>query len=421
MKFTLTDRERIPAVIVGSAGLGTLGLLRSLRAADIPVVLIDNNVSTPAMHSRHGHKIAVRQLGGVTLIKELQSVASALAGPAVLFLNSDDAVLTVSEHRTELENHYRFLLPGHDCVTSLMYKASFQRMAEQHGFPVPRSVIIGQIEDLSRLARLKFPCLIKPSRGTAEYMAASLARGYKVSSREEAEAVCRRLLILVPGLDLIVQEWIEGPASAIYFCLQYRTADGATVGSFTGRKLTIWPLDVGVTARCTVAPDARPILQPLTEAFFESVSFVGMGGMEFKKDVRTGQFLMIEPTVGRIDGQEEVATLHGVNIPLAAYCHQAGFPEIDCVSAPNPVIWRDFVSDWRASRSNGTHSELITNARIYDAYWRPDDPIPALFHFRDELEELLRRAVRRLHKLARSLDTTIRRLLKGCNTCSGIL
>ena len=43
-----------------------------------------------------------------------------------------------------------------------------------------------------------------------------------------------------------------------------------------------------------------------------------MGGIEFKRDGRTGEFLMIEPTVGRIDAQEEVATLHDANIPLAA-------------------------------------------------------------------------------------------------------
>jgi hypothetical protein len=59
----------------------------------------------------------------------------------------------------------------------------------------------------------------------------------------------------------------------------------------------------------------------LTEAFFDRVSFIGMGGIEFKRNSRTGQFLMIEPTVGRVDGQEEVATLHGLNIPLAAYLH----------------------------------------------------------------------------------------------------
>jgi hypothetical protein len=140
--------------------------------------------------------------------------------------------------------------------------------------------------------------------------------------------------------------------------------------------------------------------------------------MEFKKDARTGQFLMIEPTVGRIDGQEEVATLHEANIPLAAYCHQAGFPGIDCVSDPNPVIWRDFVSDWKASRSNGAHLQLITKARIHDAYWRRDDLVPALFHFRDESEKSLRRAVRRvpfLHKSARLLERTIRSVLRRCN------
>ncbi len=83
--------------------------------------------------------------------------------------------------------------------------------------------------------------------------------------------------------------------------------------------------DVGLTASCTAAPNARPILQSLREAFFERVSFAGMGGIEFKRDARTGQFLMIEPTVGRIDGQEEVATLHGANIPLAAYLYETGF------------------------------------------------------------------------------------------------
>ena len=46
--------------------------------------------------------------------------------------------------------------------------------------------------------------------------------------------------------------------------------------------------------------------------------------MEFKRDARTGEFLMIEPTVGRVDWQEEVATLNGVNIPLAAYLHEIG-------------------------------------------------------------------------------------------------
>jgi D-aspartate ligase len=46
--------------------------------------------------------------------------------------------------------------------------------------------------------------------------------------------------------------------------------------------------------------------------------------MEFKRDTRTGRFFMVEPTVGRTDYQEEVATLNGANISYAAYCGELG-------------------------------------------------------------------------------------------------
>ena len=202
-----------------------------------------------------------------------------------------------------------------------MHKTSFQQLAEKHGFPVPRSVTIDNCCDLGGLSALRFPCIIKPTIKTAQYFEGKFERGYRVGSVEEAREVCRRMLAAVPGV--VVQEWIEGPDSDIYFCLQYRAA-GGTVASFSGRKLSIWPPGVGVTASCTAAPEVHATLHQLTESFFAKMSFEGMGSMEFKRDARSGEFLMIEPTVGRLDWQEEVATLNGVNIPLAAYRHETG-------------------------------------------------------------------------------------------------
>ena len=121
-------------------------MVRSLGRADIPVILLDENAFSPAMHSVYGHKVVISRLSGAPMVKELLALAAAIAGPAVLFLNSDDAVLTVSEYRSELENNYRFRLPSHACLTSLIDKTSFQQLAEEHGFPVPRSVTI----DISR-------------------------------------------------------------------------------------------------------------------------------------------------------------------------------------------------------------------------------------------------------------------------------
>jgi transposase len=55
---------RPPAVIVGAAGACGLGVLRSLHAAGIPVVLLDTNAAAPAMHSRQAYKVVVRALTG---------------------------------------------------------------------------------------------------------------------------------------------------------------------------------------------------------------------------------------------------------------------------------------------------------------------------------------------------------------------
>jgi predicted ATP-grasp superfamily ATP-dependent carboligase len=390
------DPASIPAVVVGAPAAGSLGVVRTLSQADIPVILLEENSLAPAMHTRYCRKIAISRASGVPLVAELLALAAAFTGPAVLFLTSDDAALTVSEYRTELESHYRFRLPSHDCLTALIHKTSFQRLAEAHGFPVPRAVIIERTADLSRLAELRFPCIVKPPRATLDYVRSRLARAYKVASREQTDAVCRRMLAVVP--NLLVQEWIEGPESGLYFCLQYRAADGATVCSFTGRKLSIWPPDVGVTASCTTAPEVRPILQPLTEAFFKRVSFVGMGGIEFKKDVRTGRFLMIEPTVGRVDAQEEVATIHGVNIPLAAYLYEIGAEVPLAEQDLSPVIWRDFFSHWRSVYKNRSQQAIKPNTRVYDAYWRLDDPMPAFFHVLGGSMRFMRKAAGRALK-----------------------
>jgi predicted ATP-grasp superfamily ATP-dependent carboligase len=386
-------RAPIPAVVVGAAGACGLGVVRSLSRADIPVILVDNDPSAPAMHSRFARKVAVSRLSGSSLVNDLLALGTTFVDRAVLFLTSDDTALTVSEYRTELAKSYRFRLPSHDCLVSLMRKTSFQELAEAHGFPVPRSVRIESVADLGRLTDIRFPAIVKPAIKTAKYLGGQFARAYKVASCAQAEAVCRRILPLTA--DLVVQEWIEGADSELYFCLQYRGGDGATVCSFTGRKLSVWPPDVGVTASCTAAPDAQPVLEPLTEAFFRRVSFVGMGGIEFKRDGRTGRFLMIEPSVGRVDAQEEVATIHGANIPLAAYLYEAGLPASRDERDTAPVIWRDFWAHWRSTRGRRSQWAVQPSTRTYDAYWRLDDPMPALFYVLGGSAGLLRRTVQR--------------------------
>ena len=257
--------SQAPAVVVGAGTCG-LGLVRSLGRGNVPIIVVDTSPIEPAMHSRFGRPVVVSALSGRPLVDELTALAKFLNGPAVLFLTSDEMVLTVSEFRTTLEKTYRFSLPDHKSLIALMSKGGFQKFAEANGFPVPLSLTIGQAAKFEALSKLTFPCIVKPAIKNEVYVSHQFPRAYKVTTEADAEAVCRLLLSVVPSV--VVQEWVEGPDSEIFFCLQYRSADGRTISSFTGRKLSIWPPDVGVTVSCTAALEAQPILQPLTEAFF---------------------------------------------------------------------------------------------------------------------------------------------------------
>src|SRR5215475_4042492 len=336
------DEPRGPAVVVGGERALGLGLVRSLGQGGVPVIVVDTDAHEPAMHSRFARRIVVQSLAGRRLVDELLELAPSLHGPPVLFVTTDEMVCTVSRFRSELARAYRFQLPDHDRLISLMHKTSFHRFAEAHGFPVPRSVTIESAEDLKRLGELTFPCILKPAIKSRDYVDRQFQRAYRVASTSEAEAVCREVLPVVP--NLVVQEWIEGPDSELYFCLQYRGAAGSTVCSFTGRKLAIWPPDVG------------------------------LGSMEFKRDVRSGRFFMIEPTVGRADWQEEIATLHGANIPLAAYLHEMGLAVPVAARNPAPVAWRASWSYARPLPANGGGAgEQARISRRYYFYLRLGD------------------------------------------------
>jgi len=373
---TVSGRE-LPcgAVVVGADACG-LGLARSLGVGKMPVVIADTDPRRPGMHSRFARPAVVRYMSGPGLVEDLLAIAASFLCRPALFLTSDAQAATVSEHRVALQEAYRITLPVHRCLMDLLNKTAFQRYAEEHGFPVPASAIIRSDSDLSHLADIRFPAVVKP--GTKDAFFSDLApRAERVPNRAEAEALCRSIIPRAP--DLIVQEWIDGDEADIYFCLQYRAADRSTVASFTGRKIRTWPPQTGSTASCLPAPEAEPELEALTTAFFDKVGFIGLGSMEYKRDRSSRRFVMIEPTVGRADWQEEVATLNGVNIPLAAYCHDMELPP-PAPGVPEQMrVWRDPACFWRAVAETRSFTRSPPGTVTVSSLWRSDDRMPFLY------------------------------------------
>ncbi|MCU0224962.1 MAG: hypothetical protein MUF27_13035 [Acidobacteria bacterium] len=117
-----------PAIVVG-AELNGLGVARPLAKAGIPV----------------------------------WAVASGSGAQAPLLLTKDEPVLWVSRHREALTAHFLVNLPDDETVRLLMNKRQFLERAQREGWPMPRTVLAGSLEELEQRApEIPFPCILKP-------------------------------------------------------------------------------------------------------------------------------------------------------------------------------------------------------------------------------------------------------------------
>ena len=367
----------LPAAVVLGLELNGLGVVRSLAKGPwrFPIIGFDADPSRASAKSRHVVRRKVASLDTPALIDALVAFGRSQPTPPVLFLTQEKTVELISQARDQLAPWFRFALPEPKALAQLTDKTGFQAMAEADGFPVPRSVRIAVPADIEATRGLAFPCVLKPTRRIAAYER-RFRKAYKLADFAALAPLAEEVLP-VAG-ELVVQEWIEGGDGDIFFCLQFRSAANRPLASFTGRKIRAWPPQVGGTASCVAAPEADAVLGPLTDRFFAATGGVGLLSMEYKRDVRDGRFLMVEPTAGRTDHQEEVATLNGVNIPLTAYAHLAGLDLPQAVAGPT-AIWRDPVADVQSARAQGDGT--LPSGHVYDAYFRLADPGPALARF----------------------------------------
>lgn len=369
---------RTPALVLG-AGLNGLGVARSLAREKVPVWLLDSDGRRCEMRTSAATAVKVRSLQGQALIEDLfELAATRFAGiRPVLFLTQEETVKTISSHREQLNALYRLTLPPEQVVEALLHKEGFQRLAEKLGSPIPPMVHVRSLADLPAIENLRFPVVVKPGERNADY-GHQFKKAYRVENLPDAQKLIRTILPVMP--DIVVQEWIEGPDSTIYFCLQYLHPDGHVAASFTGRKIRSWPPQVGGTASCVAAAEFHDELSAITAQFMHAAGVVGMASMEYKRDVRSGEFRMVEPTIGRTDYQEEVATLNGTNVPYAAWCSELGLPVPRANASQSPVVWRVQSEDSQSAAAQG-HSAAEAypaGCQVADALWRWRDPVPGL-------------------------------------------
>ncbi|MGH3788267.1 MAG: hypothetical protein ACRDRG_17355 [Pseudonocardiaceae bacterium] len=308
----------LPPVLIAGAGTAIgLAIARGVRDAGVPIVGASLIPSAPTCRSRLWH--SVLQVSAPTTEAWLATLDAAYAryGPMALFPADDIVVRIVAEHADELTTQFDFVLPDLPTVDRLLDKSVFHEWAVANDFPVPHTVIVDNPGELrAALREMTFPVVFKPVERTPQWQDFSrYGTAYRLDTPDDFE---RLPFAPFDAADrFVVQEWIPGRDSDVYFCLTYRNRNGEELAAQVGRKITQWRVDTGSTALAVTHQDAE--LHKLTRRLLDTAGHVGFGSLEVRRSTRDGRMLITEPTVGRADLQTALAAAAGVNLVDVAY------------------------------------------------------------------------------------------------------
>lgn len=346
----------VTVVITGADHPTGLTTARALRGLDVDIVgIAERPTAAPCQATVWTRIIAVNGAASTQLDQLIELVeAGTLPNQSILFLSQDAHVIEASRRLSSLTNFFVVPIPPHPIVDLLMDKTRFHEWASDLGFAVPNSCIVSTpIQAIAALEKVCCPCILKPLVRTAKWEEKHTNRKFfSIQSRSELEHVLSSQAPFDLAERYVLQEWIKGADSDVFFVLFAVAPDGKILAIQGGRKVWQWPPLGGSTALCSTYADTDLIEK--AKAMVAASGLVGLASVEFKRDSSTGRFLITEPTIGRNDYQSGLANVSSENPTrlLVEYLldkRRDVYPSIN----PHRALWVDEISCLRRIRSEG--------------------------------------------------------------------
>lgn len=397
-----TPSNALPhAIVIGLDCMTGLQTARIFARHGVPVIGIAKNPKHYCARTRVPQKVHAANTSSDEFVRLLEDLGPGFDQKPVLVPCTDMSVHQISAQRDRLAPYYRFALPAHDVVETLMEKTTFYAYAEQHNLAIPVTRYLHNREDAERAAQeMMYPVIVKPPIKTPAWEQNTKAKVFKVASSQELLDLYARASTWADLL--MVQEWIEGTDADLYSCNCYFNAAHEPLVTFIARKLRQWPPETGTSCLGEEIRNDEVLEESLR--LFRSANYVGLGYVEMKQDRRTGKHYIIEPNIGRPTGRSAIAEAGGVELVYTMYCDLAGLPlPENRVQTYQGVKWislrRDFQSAfyyWR--RGDLTLSDWYRSWRGKKAYaiWALNDPGPFFYDFLKPVEVFIDKLKRRI-------------------------
>jgi predicted ATP-grasp superfamily ATP-dependent carboligase len=125
-------------------------------------------------------------------------------------------------------------------------------------------------------------------------------------------------------LEVVLLEEIPGPDDRLCSYYTYLDEKGASLCDFTKRIIRRYPENRGPA--CYHVTDWNPEVRDLGLQLFRHVGLVGVGNVEFKRDVRDGKLKVIECNA-RFTAGNALLVASGYDLALFVYNRLAGLPQ----------------------------------------------------------------------------------------------
>jgi D-aspartate ligase len=311
---------RAGAVVIGGDYQG-LGIVRSLGRQGIPVCVIDDEHSI-ARYSRYTtHWIHVSDLRDeVQAVQTILDVGQRLNLQGwVLYPTREETVAAFARHRSLLCAFFRVPTPEWESTQWFWDKRKTYELALELGIPIPRTWYPNSPEDLEQIAGDP-PFVVKPAI-KEHFIYATGVKAWRADSRAGLRQFFQRASAQIGPEETMIQELIPGDGSQQFaYCAFFK--DRRAVGSIVVRRRRQHPPEFG-RASTFVETIELPILEQLSERFLSAINYYGLVEMEYKLDLRDGQYKLLDVN-GRTWGYHSIGPSAGVDFPHMLFADMVG-------------------------------------------------------------------------------------------------
>ena len=282
---------------------GTVGVIRTLGRAGVPVYAVTEAGITPASTSRYLTGQLKLSSGGnldqSVLLARLVEVIDRLPAKPLLVCTDDEAAVLVAEGTRVLTGRAVFPAVPSELPRQLASKLGLYEICRRFGVPTPVTLSVKTADELeTSLADLGLPVVVKQNDPWSRLIRPVVSASTIVRTTEDV----RRLRVAFDrwpeGPDIVLQEYLPDDDAEDWFAHGYCTGESEVVRMFTGRKFWSWPARAGATAYART--EGNEEIEHSVRDLCRRIGYCGIFDTDWRFDQRTGTYRLLDfnPRVG---------------------------------------------------------------------------------------------------------------------------